>query len=192
MSKQAKDQVHVPTNVVVICSIMVAGSAVAVVLGVIQLLVRAGILQGGAMDSSVAPFGPTDAMQSFLFLMTASLGLGLGWKNYQGRLWARNLTIVLGMLIVIAAAAAFLMLSTRLTVLASISYGVAAILSIIVLAVIWRQESNGFYHAHRGSKPTRDEELPTHSGVDFLGSFPNDGQSSNSAGVSAEVAKRGN
>jgi hypothetical protein len=164
---------RVPTNVVVVCSMMVAGAVVAVVLAAVQFFMTAGILQGDG-SSPGAPFAPIGVIQGFLFLVAASLWLWMGWKNYRGRLWARNLTVVLGILTLLAAAIAFLTLSSRLTVVASISYGVSAILSAIVLTLIGRQESNNFYQRHHRPQPTGDEELPTHSGPENLGVFSSD------------------
>ncbi|WP_442542575.1 hypothetical protein ACSBOX_11525 [Arthrobacter sp. KN11-1C] len=161
---------RVPTNVVVVCSILVAGAEVAVVLAAVQFFLTAGILQGDG-NSPGAPFAPMGVIKGLLFLAAASLWLWMGWKNYQGRLWARNLTIVLGILTLLAASIAFLTLSSRLTVVASISYGVSAILSVIVLALIGRQESNNIYQKLRRRQPTGDEELPTHSAPEYLGDF---------------------
>lgn len=164
---------RVPTNVVVVCSMMVAGAVVAVVLAAVQFFLTAGILQGDG-NSLGAPFAPIGVIKSLLFLVAASLWLWMGWKNYQGRLWARNFTIVLGFLTLLAATIAFLTLSSRLNVVASISYGVSAILSAIVLALIGREESNNFYQKLHRPQPTGDEELPTHSGPEYLGDFPTD------------------
>ena len=166
---------RVPINVVVACSMMVAGAVVAVVLAAVQFAMTAGILQGDG-NSPGAPFAPIGVMQGLLFLVAASLWLWMGWKNYQGRLWARNLTVVLGILTLLAATIAFLTLSSKLTVVASISYGVSAVLSAIVLAFIGHQESNNFYQKRHRSQPTGDEELPTNSDPVHLGNFSTDEQ----------------
>lgn len=173
MSKQQTTQARVPTNVIAICSIMVAGAVVALVLGSVQLLLRTGVLQGGAGAYAGSP-SLMDVNLALLFLIAVLLLLWMAWKNYRGRVWARNLTIVLGMLIVAAAATAFLTLSSRLSVVSYISYGVSAILSIIVLALIWRKDSNTFYDAHSLPEHAQSDEL-----VSDLGPISSDTVSGN-------------
>lgn len=175
MSKQPTDLRQPPPNVIVICSVMVAGSVVALVLGAVQLTVSAGIRQGVLMDSAESPPAPSDIMRALLFFVAAFLWLWMAWKNRQGRAWARNLTILAGILVVVGSATAFLTLSGRLSVLASVSYGVSAVLSVIILALIWRKESNNFYETQRHPKPDRDDEPPAHYGPVALGTFSADG-----------------
>lgn len=168
MSTQRTARDSVPVNVVAICSIMVAGAVVALVLGSVQLLLKTGILQSSA-GAYAAPLSVMDVNQALLFLIAAVLCLWVGWKNYQGWLWARNLTIVLGLLIVAAVATVFLTLISRLTVVACISYGVSAILSIIVLALVWRKDSNTFYEAH-----SRPEHAQNNERASALGTISSD------------------
>jgi O-antigen/teichoic acid export membrane protein len=151
---------------------MVAGSVAAVILGAVQLTESARIHQ--PLDSEGSLAAPPYVIQALLFLVAAFLSLWMAWKNRQGRVWARNLTIVAGILVIVAAATVFLTFGGRLTAVASFSYGVSAILSASVLALIWRKESYNFYatDSHRKSDP--DDELPPHDGPVALGTFSAD------------------
>ncbi len=158
---------RVPNSIVAAALFMWLGGLVylvAFVINAVHVLGDAGDLRDSIRDGDASLSGSElDLMVSLVVLGIVISGVGsvmlwvwMGWKNWQGRRWARNVATALGLINLAFLIWGLAFYQSMTQILTSL---LTMILCPLAIALLWNKESAAYYRAVRAARRL----VPVHS-----------------------------